>query len=262
MIKVIKDIRGLVDIILEKERRGRIIDSLLPAWKISDESYSLLRTGRIPVIVIQGYLMKRESMREIDNALKDAGFAPISFELKRLGKDKDLKTLASELRLFLEIFFKNNFNGTKKYTRIPAIGFSMGGVLLHYVIRAMDGASFIDHLITIASPINGLKYAILAAPLKNIIRTLRSVYDLWEGSDFIRKLKKKPFPPSCYFVSISSEHDWMAPPESCRLPELPNTKNIVLSGMFHSDLPFSKKVKTLIMENLIELSYEKLIKYF
>ena len=54
----------------------------------------------------------------------------------------------------------------------------------------------------------------------------------------------------------------MAPPESCRLPELPNTKNIVLSGMFHSDLPFSKKVKTLVMENLIELSYEKLIKYF
>lgn len=260
MIKIIRD---FVNILLEKERRAKITDSLFPNWKIPDESYSLVRTGRIPVVVIQGYMMKRESMIKIDNALKNAGFAPISFHLKRLGTDKGVEELAIELRMFLEMFVRNNINGSKRTLRMPAIGFSMGGVILHYVLRAMDGCSFIDRAITIASPVNGLSYTVAAIFFKGIIRQLRAAYDLWEGSEFIRKLRKKPFPPSCYFVSISSEGDWMAPPKACLLPELPNTRNIVLKHLFHSDLPFSQKVADKVISLLIEgESTRDMIKYF
>lgn len=263
MVKILKDIRDFASILLEKERREKITDSLFPSWKLTDESYSLIRTGRMPVLVIQGYMMKRESMIKIDNALKNAGFAPISFYLRRFGSDKGIEELAIELRLFLEMFIRNNINGNKKDLRMPAIGFSMGGVTLHYVLRAMDGCSFIDRLITIASPINGLSYTALAIPFKGIIKQLRAAYDLWEGSEFMKKLKKKTFPPSCYFVSISSEGDWMAPPRSCLLPELPNTMNIVLHRLFHSDLPFSQKVTDLVMSIILESeSPTELIKYF
>lgn len=263
MMRALKDIRDFILLLAEKERREKITDSLFPDWKLADESYSLVRTGRMPVIVIQGYMMKRESMKEIDHALKNAGFAPISFHLRRLGTDKGIEELAIELRMFLEMFVKNNFNGNRKNIRIPAIGFSMGGVVLHYVVRAMDGCSFINRLISIASPINGLSYAALAIPFKNIVRQLKSAYDLWEGSEFIKKLKKKPFPPSCYFISISSEGDWMAPPRSCLLPEFPNTKNIVLKHLFHSDLPFSKKVTDLVMSLILETETIKdMLKYF
>ncbi len=263
MIKILKDIKGIISIFTETEKVGTIKKSLFPNWHVSDESYSLLRTGRIPVIVIQGYLMRRESMVEIDSALKNAGFAPISFHLKRLGADKSIQELAHELRFYLEIFFRNNFNGLRKTIRMPAIGFSMGGVILHFITRAMDGCSFIDRLISIASPINGLKYPILAAPLRKIIKPLQAAYDMWEGSEFIRNLRKKPYPPSCYFVSISSEGDWMAPPNACKLPELPNTKNIVHKHMFHSDLPFSKVIKDEIMNILLKTeSNKELLKYF
>jgi hypothetical protein len=263
MIKLLKDLKSIVETFTERERIGTIKMSLFPSWRLSDESSSLLRTRRIPVIVIQGYMMKRESMYEIDNALKNAGFAPISFHLKRLGVDKGVEELAIELRMYLEILFKNNFNGMKRTLRIPAIGFSMGGVILHYIIRAMDGCSFIDRVITISSPINGLKYTVLALPFKNLIKPLRSAYDLWEGSEFIKKLKKKPYPPSCYFVSISSDGDWMAPPSACMLPTLPNTKNILLKRMFHSDLPFSDEVSSKIIELLLETENKReFIMYF
>ena len=263
MLKLIKDISGLISTFKEAERIETVRKSLFPDWKLSDESYSLMRTGRMPVIVIQGYMMKRESMIEIDKALKRAGFAPISFKLKRLGVDKGVKELSYELRLYLEIFFRNNFNGNTKHMRIPAIGFSMGGVILHYITRAMDGCSFIDRLITIASPVNGLNYAVLALPFKRVIKVLKAAYDLWEGSEFIKELRKKPFPPSCYFVSISSDGDWMAPPKACQLPELPNTKNIFFPQMFHSDLPFSRKVTDEVMKILLETeSSKELLKYF
>ncbi len=263
MKNLAKDIFSFISLIAEREKRDYIKKSLFPNWRVSDESFSLPRTGRIPVIVIQGYLMKRESMVEIDNALRDAGFIPILFHLKRLGQDKGIEELAGELRLYLEIFFRNNFNGMRRTIRIPAIGFSMGGVILHYISRAMDGASFIDRVITIASPVNGLKYTLFALPLKNLIRFLRAAYDLWEGSEFIRKLKKKPYPPSCFFVSISSERDWMAPPSACTLPTLPNTRNIIFSEMFHSDLPFSKKIKDTVMDLLLQTETTKeFLRYF
>lgn len=263
MLKFIKDIKDFANLITEKERREKIADSLFPDWKITDESYSLVRTGRMPVIVIQGYMMKRESMIKIDNSLKNAGFAPVSFHIRRLGVDKGVEELSLELRMFLEIFIKNNFNGTRKNLRIPAIGFSMGGVILHYLLRAMDGCSFISRVITIASPVNGLSYAALAIPFKNIIRQLKAAYDLWEGSEFMKKLRKKPFPPSCYFISISSEGDWMAPPKSCILPDFPNTKNIVLKHLFHSDMPFSQKVTDLVMSLILETeTIRDMIKYF
>ncbi|MFN3661009.1 MAG: hypothetical protein ACK4TN_07240, partial [Brevinematales bacterium] len=60
-----------------------------------------------------------------------------------------------------------------------------------------------------------------------------------------------------FFVSISSEGDWMAPPSACTLPTLPNTKNIIFPEMFHSDLPFSKKIKDAVMEFLLQTETTK-----
>ena len=226
-----------------------VMQSLFPPWKISQESsLRLIGLERVPILIVQGFMMKRESMYILDSELKKAGFAPISFDLRRLGIGMSIEELSKNLRRKIEHFFtKKLSNGYHINKRIPAIGFSMGGIILHYLTRVMDGAGFIDKVIGIASPVQGLNYAILTYPLKNIFPC---TFDLWEGSSFIKNLRSAPYPPSCFFLSISSKKDFMAPPHSCNLPELPNTKNIVFKELFHSHLPFSPQISREVIDFL------------
>ena len=266
MLKILKDIVDVVEVSLKipdtiLKKNKTIKKSLFPEDRI-ETGGDLVKFGRTPVILIQGYMMNSSAMSAINNALKDAGFEPIVFTLKRLGFENTIEEMAEDLAGKIKEFMRQNMNGKSPFRkRITGIGFSMGGVILHYMTRSLGMCAFIDKVITIASPINGLKYAVAALPFVKLtfgkVKVFKSAYELWEGSDFIRKLKKKPFSPNCYFVSISSEDDWMAPPDACRLPELPNTKNITLPHLFHSDLPFSQKVTQIIMEILLKTEVEE-----
>lgn len=238
-----------------------ILYSIFPPWRLDTTSLQLLKEGRTPVVIVQGFLMRRESMYILDRRLKEAGFAPISFNLRRLGFGTNVPELARILRYKIESLFTRKLNGFALDRRIPAIGYSMGGIILHWIARYMDGAGFIDRVITIGSPVNGFSwvgrisptlgkvvYTALSHPLKPF---LPSLFDLWEGSELMKTLRDSPFPPSCFFLSISSEGDFVVPPRSCALPSLPNTRNVVLKRLFHSELPFSDQVAETIIEHIV-----------
>jgi triacylglycerol lipase len=142
-----------------------------------------LRTGQAradgthdtPVLLVHGYGHNRSGWFVLDRALRHAGFSSVhTMNYVAWGND-GVPELAARLARRVEAV--RRLTGADK---VHIVGHSMGGVLLRYYVQVLGGHEFVDTAITIASPHEGTRTALLGVG--------RGARDLRPGSRVMRRL--------------------------------------------------------------------------
>ena len=178
----------------------------------------LARSGRIPVLLVHGYLSNRGLFRSVIRALEDAGVQPlVTHNFDRLFAP--IESWADELDAIVREVVQRT--GQPK---VIFVCHSMGGLVARaYVSR--HGASHVAKLVTIASPHHGT-----LAARRGVGQNARQ---MCRGSEFLAVMARKEgvhgqgYPAT----SIYSVHDNLVVPQDTS--RLPWARNVALSGVGH-----------------------------
>jgi triacylglycerol lipase len=129
--------------------------------------------------------------------------------------------------------------------RIDLVGHSEGGLIGRYYVQKLDGARRVRHLVTLATPHRGTRWAYSGHLVSHVLPSLRQMVP---GSPLLRDLADESFPASVRLTSISSQRDSICPPLSCRLETrgAPHLENVEMMGGGHLDLLFGAGIPSII----------------
>jgi len=180
---------------------------LLPAWPLwalvgaAYEARTRDRRRRAPIILLHGYAMNRTNWIWLGRALVRRGLGPAyGFSYSWLASaDANARKLAR---------FVDEIAAREGAERVDIVAHSMGGLVARYFIERLGGARRVRHLITIATPHRGTRWARLA------IGRMRR--DLHLGAELCERLGAGV--PSVRYTSIWSRADNLVlPADSARL---------------------------------------------
>ncbi|MDO8494158.1 MAG: alpha/beta fold hydrolase [Deltaproteobacteria bacterium] len=209
-----------------------------------------LENCSMPVLVLHGFGATRRSLSILEARLRKDGFGVFSI---RLGGFLDLFNTAPIDELAIVVAKKvEELCQRFQCNRIAIIGYSKGGLIGRYYVNFLHGDHRVHTLITLATPNQGNRWALLsnlliAGLFSKGLRQLRS------GSSFLKKMNNTPHPNNIYMVSISSYADTHCPPAYCRLPHTENSNlvfNIILDDLLHSDFIIKQKAYNEIAKHL------------
>jgi triacylglycerol esterase/lipase EstA (alpha/beta hydrolase family) len=190
--------------------------------------------GRPPIVLVHAYLCSAGSWGSMRRRLAGRGYDVFAVDLDPFW---DIDRYAPVLARHVDEVRARTGAG-----KVVLIGHSMGGLAIRAYLRA-HGPQHVERVITLGSPHHGSVHARLAPG--ECGRQMRP------GSPWLRALEtgeRGAFPVP--FTSIYSRHDnFVAPQESGRLP---GASNIVLTGVGHLTLLFSRRAYEAVSQALAE----------
>ena len=193
---------------------------------------ALPEAGRVPVLLVHGYMCNAAVWSEFQRWFAEHGYAPYSVSLEPLLESIDamVDTLASRLA---EV--SKAYDGRA----IDIVAHSMGGLVTRTLIRRR-GAAGIRSVITLGTPHHGTAVAVLAIG--------RSGCELRRGSTWIRQLEEAqpsaPELPHGFATLFTYDDNLVSPQETSRLP---GAVAIPISGIGHASLLRSRRVFELVL---------------
>lgn len=178
----------------------------------------LVRSGRIPVLLVHGYLSNRGLFRSLIRALEDVGVQPlVTHNFDRLLAP--IESWADELEAIVR-----DVVARTGQPKVIFVCHSLGGLVARaYVSR--HGASHVAKLITIASPHHGT-----VAARRGVGHNARQMR---RDSEFLAAMARKEGAQDQGYpaTSIYSVHDNLVVPQDTS--RLPWARNVALSGVGH-----------------------------
>jgi pimeloyl-ACP methyl ester carboxylesterase len=193
-----------------------------------------------PVLLVYGFGTTRRSLSVLEKRLRKDGFDVFSLNMGSLVNimlTGNIPWRAALVAKKIEKLYKRN----PGMGPLTVIGHSEGGVVGRYYIQMLGGDRRVKMLITLASPHNGTRLAIMGA--LSIGAIARDLFQLIPGSPFMRKLARTAFPRGVGFYSIYSPDDWICPPAACRAVDASGREvavNIEIPGLGHNDFLLKK----------------------
>lgn len=202
------------------------------------------KVKKLPVIVIPGYLAPREIMFFIKDYLYEEGFPVHDVDLG--WSTERVPELAEKLKKRVNEILRKT--GSRK---LNLVGVSLGGITGLYYIKKLGGDKVVNTFVAVGTPFQGhwLSYlGILFMP-----DVSAPLHDLTPNSDIIKDVRNSTYPKNVRIVSISSTHDFVAPP---RMAHLKGAKNVILNVEFtpltHQYLLFSQEVFERVKQELLK----------
>lgn len=206
----------------------------------SVERVSKLKNCKDPIMMIYGFGATRRTLAILEKRLQNDGFTVFSINLGgflNTFNTDSIERLANHVKEKVErLYKKHHFRG-----KLTILGHSKGGLIGHYYIKKLGGHNRVKSLITLGSPHNGNPWAMIASftPVSWVCKSLKQMSPI---SNFIKDLKKTPFPPNVKVYSIYSKDDTVCPYPISVLCETKEVKNIEVFGISHSEFLIKKNV--------------------
>ncbi len=191
-----------------------------------------LAPGRIPVLLVHGYLCNRGLWWWLRRRLRARRYAVATINLEPALADLD--RLAERLGERVDALLAET--GAEK---VMLVTHSMGGLAARAYLRR-HGATRVAGLVTLAAPHHGTEIARLGLG--------RNARQMRPNSEWLRSLNAQP-PPSIPIASIWSRDDEIIdPPDTSRLPDARET---ILGGIGHMAMAFSPTVLACVDAELL-----------
>lgn len=182
-----------------------------------------LAAGRLPVLLLHGYVCNRGFMLPLRRYLHAHGVAAYSHNLEPVYADIDSYADGLARRV-------GELCAATGADRLVILAHSMGGLVARAYLRK-HGARRVAKLITLGTPHHGTALARLGAG-ENGRQMVR-------GSDWLKRLNETA--PAVPTVSVFSYQDNIVAPQDSAV--LPGATMVGLSGMGHISMPFSRRVR-------------------
>jgi len=192
----------------------------------------------VPVLLIHGFFcngaywlpMKRYLQKQGLTHIFTLNLEPVFADINQFAQQVAEKV--SEIRAI---------TGAEK---VILVGHSMGGLVSRAYLYQLGGHAFVEKLITLGSPHQGTVLANLIGGMN--VKQMRP-HNAWLEALAQLETQQTTVPTTC----IYSYHDnFIAPQESARLEY---AKNIPLASIGHIEMTFSKRLQTLVYEEIIHI---------
>lgn len=201
--------------------------------------------GQRPVLLIQGFFATRRSFDVMERRLRKEGYCVFSLNLgglKDAFNNRSIDELASLVAEKVERLYS-------KYPLGPLtiIGHSKGGLIGAHYVKHLGGHRRVRTLITIGTPWNGTPLALLGFLISPMAH---SVFQMFPGSPFLRRLRRTPTPAGVWCASLWSKQDRTCPhPAALLREEAPNVCNVEVEAP-HFELLLRKEVYAAVRAQL------------
>jgi triacylglycerol lipase len=192
-------------------------------WWMGAESVGPLAPGRIPILLVHGYVCNRGLWWWLRRRLRDRQHVvtTINLEPPLAGIDR----LAARLNERIEALLAET--GAEA---VILVTHSMGALASRAYLR-QHGAARVAGLVTLAAPHHGTRIARLGLG--------RNAREMEPNSEWLRTLNAEP-PPSIPIANVwSLDDEIIDPPDASRLA---NVREIVVKGIGHMAMAFSPTV--------------------
>jgi len=189
-----------------------------------------LPPGRLPVLLLHGYVCNRGFLLPLRRYLQAHGISVHSHNLEPVYADLD--SYADGLARRIEEILAAT--GAEK---LVILAHSMGGLVARAYLRK-HGARHVAKLITLGTPHHGTVLAPLAAG--------ENGRQIVPGNEWLRRLNEDA--PALPVVSVLSYQDNIVLPQESA--ELAGAKVVRLSGMGHISMPFSRRIREVALEEI------------
>jgi len=200
-------------------------------WLAGTEAPQALPQGRLPVLLLHGYVCNRGFLLPLRRYLQNRGIAAYSHNLEPAYADIDSYADALAQRIG-EI---GNASGAGK---LIIVAHSMGGLAARAYLRKYS-AVHVAKLITLGTPHQGTLTARLA-PGKNGAQMV-------PGNAWLQRLNEGA--PAVPVVAVFSYQDNFVVPQLGAA--LAGARNVAVSGMGHLGMPFSRRVREVVAQELL-----------
>ncbi len=201
------------------------------------------KSERIPVIVIPGYLAPKEVMFFIKDYLYEEGFPVYDVDL---GWSTDpVPELARKLKERVDEVL--NETGRKK---LNLVGVSLGGIVGIYYIKKLGGNKKVKTFVAVGTPFKGSRLSYLGMLFMPDLSA--PLYDITPASPLLKEIQNSTSIKDVNIVSISSLHDFVAPPENAALKGAKHiVVNVQLNPLTHQYLLVSQEIFDNVKKSLL-----------
>jgi len=187
--------------------------------------------GHLPVLLLHGYVCNRGFMLPLRRYLQTRGIQAYGHNLEPAYADID--AYADALARRIEEILKASGAG-----KLIIVAHSMGGLAVRAYLRKF-GADRVARLITLGTPHQGTVMARLALG--------KNGAQMVPGNAWLRSLNE--LAPAVPSVAVFSYQDNLVVPQLNAT--LAGAETLALSGMGHLGMPFSRRVRELVAQELI-----------
>ncbi len=192
-------------------------------WWMGADAVGRLAPGRMPILLVHGYLCNRGLWWWLRRRLRARRFAvaTINLEPPLAGLDQ----LAARLGARIDALLAET--GAEK---VALVTHSMGGLAARAYLQ-QHGAARVARLVTLAAPHHGTTIATLGCG--------RNAREMRLESEWLRRLNAGPWPPIPVASVWSLDDEIVTPPDTSRLA---GARETVMSGLGHLAMVFSPAV--------------------
>lgn len=201
-----------------------------------------------PVLLLHGFFSSRRTCAVLERRLRRDGMGVFTLDLGGLGgtlNTRGIDDLADLVRAKIE----------RLYARHPAlgpltiVGHSKGGLIAAYYVKKLGGWRRTRAVVTLGTPHHGTPVALLGLPVGFLARSL---WQLFPGSAFLRRLHDGPWPGQVRLVSIWSREDGASPYPSAVIEThgLPHLANVEVQS-HHAAFLTSKRVYQALLHEIL-----------
>ncbi len=228
------DLGGRLKLFVSELRAYIVLFSLYQPFAdllMGTEKLQALPQGRLPVLLLHGYVCNRGVMLALRRYLRSRGISAHTHNLEPAYADID--AYADGLARRIEEI--RNGTGADK---LILLAHSMGGLVARAYLRKY-GAGHVAKLITLGTPHYGTVTARLAWG--------ENGRQMLPGNAWLQCLNEAA--PGLPVVSVLSYHDYfILPQESAALA---GAKIVRLSGVGHLGMPFSHRIRAVVLEEIL-----------
>lgn len=212
------------------------------------EKKANLKRSKNPVLMLYGFGATRRTFSILERRLYNDGYTVFSINLGGIFGTFNTHAI-EELGAYIDQKIERLYKKYEFQGKLSIISHSKGGLIGHYYIKRLGGEQRVRRLITLGTPHNGNPWAMLAmfTPIHFLLKSVRQMTPM---SNFIKRLKKGPFPKKVKLYSLYSKDDIVCPFPCAVLDEAPNVKNIEIEGISHSEFLIKKSAYNIIKHAL------------
>jgi triacylglycerol lipase len=200
-----------------------------------------------PVLLLHGFFTSRRTFDVLEHRLRRDGYGVFTLDLGGLGRTlntRGIDDLADLVRAKIErIYARNPGLGP-----LTIVGHSKGGLIAAYYVKKLGGWRRTRAVVTLGTPHHGTPLAYLGLPVGFFARSL---WQLFPGSPFMRRLHDGPWPGQVRLASIWSKNDGAAPYPGAVIEThgLPHLVNVEVDTTHHGFLS-SKRIYDVILREI------------
>lgn len=189
-----------------------------------------LSPGRPPVILVHGFLHNKSAWYLFERDLHKKGWT----HLYSLNLGNPLNSIESYAERVKELVEKVRLE--TKSEKVILVGHSMGGIVSTHYALSEEGLGKVERIVTLGSPLQGTKLAVLAWFCK-------CAREMSLHSPFLNKLNEKiEANQTIPILSIGSKSDIVVLPWKSAFANGPRVTNIGVSDIGHMGLIYDKKI--------------------